>query len=26
LRENGFERRTVSPFGLMGTLATNFAQ
>jgi hypothetical protein len=26
LRENGFERRTLSPFGLIGTLAANFAE
>lgn len=26
LRENGFERRALSPFGLIGTLATNFVQ
>lgn len=25
-RENGFERRTASPFGLIGTLAVNFAE
>jgi hypothetical protein len=26
LKENGFERRALSPFGLIGTLAANFAQ
>jgi hypothetical protein len=26
LRENGFERRALSPFGLIGTLASAFAE